>query len=75
MVLNWGVTTEVLSVPDISCAHCKSSIEQAVSELAGLERVEVDVATRTVAIDYDQDRLSRHSIVEAIEGQGYLVSA
>lgn len=74
VVLNGGVTTEVISVPDISCAHCKSTIEQAVSELVGVERVDVDVTAKTVLVAYDQDRLSRHSILETIEDQGYSVS-
>lgn len=35
-----------LSVPDMSCGHCKSSIEAALAPLA--RRVEVDLASRTV---------------------------
>ncbi len=38
-----------LSVPDISCAHCKSSIEGAVSKLDSVDRVDVSIDARTVA--------------------------
>ncbi len=39
-----------LSVPDMTCAHCKASIEAALSPLNGVESVTVDLARRTVAI-------------------------
>lgn len=35
-----------LSVPDMSCGHCKASVEAALNPLAG--KVEVDLASRTV---------------------------
>ena len=45
-----------LNVPDISCDHCKMSIEGAVNQLSGIESAEVDIAGRTglVKEDYDQ---------------------
>ncbi len=68
------MTTVTLNVPDIHCGHCKSSIEGAVSELAGVERVEVTIDTRTVDVDHD-DSVELTAIVGAIEGQGYEVAA
>ncbi len=66
--------TEIkLDVPDISCDHCKQSIEGAVGELAGVARVEVNVADRTVDVNYDEP-LTPAEIVTAIEGQGYEVA-
>ena len=37
------MTQKVLSVPDISCGHCKVSIEGAVKKLKGVSKVDVDV--------------------------------
>lgn len=68
------MTTVTLNVPDISCGHCKMSIEGAVSELAGVERVEVTIDARTVDIDHD-DTVDMAAIVGAIEGQGYEVAS
>ncbi len=62
--------THLLSVPDISCGHCKSSIESAVGEVELVDNVEVDVATKTVSVvggDYDQ-------VVAAIDEAGYSVA-
>ncbi len=67
------MTEITLDVPDISCDHCKMSIEGAVGELAGVGRVEVSVAARTVAVDFD-DPSTQADIVSAIEGQGYEVA-
>ncbi|HEX2403710.1 MAG TPA: heavy-metal-associated domain-containing protein [Acidimicrobiia bacterium] len=63
-----------LSVPDISCDHCKHSIEEAVGALAGVESVEVGIESKVVAVDFDDASVSRHDIVTAIEGQGYEVT-
>ena len=67
------MTTQTLSVPDISCGHCKMSIEGAVGELPGVTTVEVSVAERTVDVNFD-DTVDRADIVGAIEGQGYEVA-
>ncbi len=63
-----------LSVPDISCGHCKTSIEGAVSELAGIEKVEVTIDARTVDISFDDATVDQAAIVDAIEGVGYEVA-
>lgn len=59
-----------LEVPGISCEHCKRAIEGAVAEVAGVERVAVDVAARTVDITGDADPAA---VRAAIEGAGYEV--
>ena len=69
------MTTITLSVPDISCAHCKTSIEGAVAPLEGVERAEVTIDTRSVDVTYDVDAIDRDAIVTAIEDQGYDVAS
>lgn len=68
------MTTTTLNVPDISCDHCKTSIEGAVGELAGIGKVEVHIDTKTVELAYDDNSLSMDAIVAAIEEQGYEVA-
>ena len=69
------MTTTTLNVPDISCGHCKSSIEGAVNELAGIDKVEVHIEERTVDVAFDDTALDLAAIVEAIEDQGYEVAS
>jgi copper chaperone len=38
------------SVPDISCGHCKTSIEKAVATLDPAATIAVDLETKTVAV-------------------------
>jgi copper chaperone len=62
-----------LSVPDISCGHCKSSIEGAVAALDGVARAEVSVNDRTVEVEYDPALLDLAVIITAIDDQGFEV--
>ena len=66
--------TVTLNVPDISCGHCKSSIEGAVGELTGIDKVEVTIDAKTVDLAFDESSVSMDAIVEAIEGVGYEVA-
>ena len=65
------MSTRTMSVPEISCGHCKSSIEGAVSSLNGVNKVEVHIEERTVELDYDGTDATFDAIVAAIEEQGY----
>ena len=42
--------THVYSVPAVHCSHCATSIREEVSEVEGVEEVEVDLATKVVTI-------------------------
>jgi copper chaperone len=68
------MTTTTLSVPDISCDHCKVSIEGAVGDLAGVSTVDVGIDARTVDLSFDDSAVSLDSIIETIEEQGYEVA-
>jgi copper chaperone len=67
-------TTITLEVPDISCAHCKSSIEGAVAPLEGVEQAEVTIDARTVDVRFDDSVVALDDIITAIEDQGYDVA-
>jgi copper chaperone len=67
------MTSRTLSVPEISCGHCKSAIEAAVSTLNGVDRVEVQIDSSTVELDYDGTDTTFTTIVTAIEDVGYEV--
>ncbi|NGM85071.1 heavy-metal-associated domain-containing protein [Paenibacillus sp. 7124] len=59
----------VLNVEGMSCGHCVSSVEKAVGNLGASAKA--DLASKTVAVDYDDRKLSVDAIKEAIEDQGY----
>jgi copper chaperone len=55
------------NVPKIHCPHCGASIKEEVSEVAGVESVEVDVDTKVVTIQGESldDTALRAAIAEA----------
>lgn len=67
--------TETISVPEIHCDHCKTSIEGALLELPGVDLATVDVPQATVTVNYDESSVSRDDIVGTIVDTGYDVPA
>ncbi|MGH2812279.1 MAG: copper ion binding protein [Actinomycetota bacterium] len=65
------MTEQVLSVPQVHCDHCISSIEGAVGALEGVSRVKVDLDRKDVSVEFDDTSTGLDRIVEAIEEQGY----
>jgi len=59
----------VLKVEGMSCGHCVSAIEKALAEKGASGKV--DLASKNVAVEYDESKLSLDAIKEAIEDQGY----
>jgi copper chaperone len=69
-----AVTHVVLNAPDIMCGHCKMAIEGALGKLAGVRAVEVDVAAKSVAVDYDPESVSLEKVEATMAEEGYEVS-
>lgn len=69
------MATTTISVPEIHCDHCKTSIEGAVGAIDGVEGATVDISARTVTVIYDDMSVDHGDLVEAIEQQGYEVPA
>ncbi len=66
------MSTVTYSVPDISCEHCKQSIESEVSQVQGVASVVVDVQAKTVTVTGELDE---QAIIGAIDEAGYEVAA
>jgi copper chaperone len=62
-----------LDVPDITCDHCASAITAAVSGLAAVETVDVNVKTKKVAVS--GELLDAEAAIAAINEAGYEVTA
>lgn len=63
----------VLNVPDVACMHCKAAIEGAVSGLAGVDSVEVDVDGKSCSLYLGPDA-DLDAVKAAIEDEGYPVA-
>ncbi len=62
--------TKTVHIPSISCGHCKATIERELAELDGVERVSVDVPSRTATIDW-QEPVTWRVIEETLAEIGY----
>jgi copper chaperone len=68
------MTTETLSVPDISCDHCQRTIETALGRLPGVRTATVDVNAKTVQLTYDETTVDPATIRTALADEGYEVT-
>ena len=67
--------TEVrYTIPDMNCAHCKTSVESSLNGLAGVESSEADPQTKLVEISYDETRVGEKALEEAIKGASYTIA-
>ena len=62
---------KVLNVEGMSCSHCVNAVTKALTALGGVSSVDVSLENKTVAVDYDADKVSLDAIREAIEEEGY----
>ena len=61
-----------LSIPDMSCGHCKAAVERALAAAAPGARVEVDLARRIVRIEPAHDL---PALIAALRAAGYAATA
>ncbi|GAA0391322.1 copper ion binding protein [Paenibacillus motobuensis] len=64
--------TITLNVSGMSCQHCVNSIEGALKQVGAEGKV--DLATNSVDVKFDENKLTLDAIKEAIEDQGYDVA-
>lgn len=57
------------SVPDMSCGHCKTSIEKAVASVDADALVAVDLTTREVTVQSDA---AVEALIAAMKSEGYV---
>src|SRR6266849_701502 len=63
----------VIKIGGMHCAGCVSSIQKSVSDVPGVNKVEVNLATEKATLEFDQTKVKLDSIEKAIEEIGYKV--
>lgn len=66
--------TERLRVEGMQCSGCESTIEEAVSNLAGVMKVKASYQSATVEVSYEDHALRLSQILKAIEDRNYLAT-
>jgi len=62
------------TAPDISCDHCKRTIEGDLSAAEGVRRVEVAIASKQVDVDYDESVTGPAKLRAVLDDIGYPVA-
>ena len=65
------MTHTKFNVGGMSCAACQAHVEQAVSNLDGVENVVVNLLANTMTVDFDDDVISADDISRAVDRAGY----
>lgn len=63
--------TTQFRVLDFDCPSCASTVERALSNVDGVEDVEVHYSTGRVEVEYDAGVADPDAFVQTIEKQGY----
>ena len=69
------MATTVLSVPTISCHHCEKTITEALTPLAGVSSLSVDIPSKQVTVDYDAASTSVEQFKEVLAEEDYPVES
>ncbi|MBU6080437.1 MULTISPECIES: copper chaperone CopZ [Allobacillus] len=64
-----------LKVSGMTCGHCKQSVNDALSNLEGVQSVEVNLDSGNVDVAYEDSLVSKEQLIEIVEDQGYDVVA
>ena len=63
-----------LTAPDISCSHCKMTIESELAKSPGVKSVTVDIDTKQVDVDYDDAATTTDALCAEMDEIGYPVA-
>lgn len=67
------MTKETVTVEGMSCNHCKNAVEGAVRALPGIVSAEVNLAAKSLTVEFDAAKVALSEIKKAVEEEGYTV--
>ena len=68
------IQKETYIVDGMSCNHCKMAVEKEVKALPGMVAATVDLAQKTLSVEYDGDKTGPAAIRGAVEEAGFTVA-
>ena len=69
-----ALTKERYNVGGMTCSACSAHVEKAVSKVNGVAKVEVNLLTNSMTVEYDSAVCGKTDIIHAVEQGGYTAS-
>ncbi|MCL6473571.1 MAG: heavy-metal-associated domain-containing protein [Firmicutes bacterium] len=60
-----------LNAPDIACKSCVNAITNALMKVDGVQQVSVDIATKTVEVQFEENRVTMDAILHRLDAAGF----
>ena len=64
----------VLKVEGMHCMHCAAKVEATLKALKGVKNAKVDLAAKTVSVDFVAAKVTADEMVNAVNGVGFSAS-
>lgn len=61
---------KTLIIEGMTCNHCKMRVEKALADVAGIDGVSVDLASKTASIELSED-IEDAVLIEVVDDAGY----
>ncbi len=65
---------ERYNVGGMTCSACSAHVEKSVKKLNGVSKVEVNLLTNSMTVEYDGNKCEQNDIISAVEQGGYSAS-
>jgi copper chaperone len=63
--------SKIVTIPNISCGHCKMRVEKAMNGVDGVSSAEVTVDTKTLNVEWDESKVNWGELQGSLEKIGY----
>jgi mercuric ion binding protein len=68
----WAATqTVTLSVPDMNCAACPITVKKALTKVAGVSKIDVNLDRREARVTFDDTKANVEALTRATKDAGY----
>lgn len=65
------MTKATFSIEGMSCNHCVATVEGAINELAGIQKVKINLKKGSGVVKFNENELKSDDIAAAISAAGY----
>jgi copper chaperone len=66
-----NMTQETIKVEGMSCMHCQMRVKKAVEAVEGVQKVDVNLQTKQVTVDYEEGKANIEKVKDAVREAGY----